>query len=219
MALLVCRIFAVWASIEHDIGTLLHRILQGKSEPALAIYSILQTQSLQSKALEAAAKAALPDDDYEIFLAVMAVTDSVRTPRNHLAHWSWAKCAERPDLLALADPDMVKDRDLRLIQEYGRDPLVRFKRPELSKLNPDQVLCYSSADLERALQALEECDEIISWLEMLISPVEVNAFFSAAITPHDPALLRAELLRRLNDKRLFREALDRIQKDRQRRQR
>jgi hypothetical protein len=215
MALLVCRIFAVWASIEHDLSTLLHRILRGKSEPALAIYSILQTQSLQSKALEAAAKAALTDDDYEIFLAAMAVTDSVRTPRNHLAHWAWAKCEERPDLLALADPTMVKDRDIRLILEP--DPLARFKSHELNRLNPDRVLCYSQPDLERALHDLEEADEIIFWLETLLNPAEANAFFAAAVKAHDPVLLRAEILRQLNDKRLFREALDRIQRDRQRR--
>jgi hypothetical protein len=78
MAILVCKIFATWADIEHDLGSMLVRLLGANSKPALAMFSILRTQQLQTAGIEAAAKAALSVDDYQIFSAVMTVINGVQ---------------------------------------------------------------------------------------------------------------------------------------------
>jgi hypothetical protein len=112
MAILVTEIFAVWAYIEYQLSLLLVQILGATETPALAMHSVLTSQQLQAKALEAAAKAALSAHDYQIFSAVTSVVESVQTPRNHLAHWVWGRCEQRPDLLVLIDPKMYKANEM-----------------------------------------------------------------------------------------------------------
>jgi hypothetical protein len=112
-AIIVCEIFATWASIERDLSSLMVRLLGAKAAPAHAIFAILQTQSLQSKALEAAAQSSLDESSFEAFSAYMAVIEGVQKTRNRLAHWAWGSCKNRPDLLVLADPAMLKKRDTR----------------------------------------------------------------------------------------------------------
>ena len=75
------------------------------------MYSTLTAQHLQIGALDAAAKAALSPDDYDIFKAGVSVADMAQTPRNHLAHWSWGTSKELPGFLALANPKMLSARD------------------------------------------------------------------------------------------------------------
>jgi hypothetical protein len=84
----------------------------------LAMFSILQTQALQTKALDAAAKSTLSPEDLDIFSASLAVANSVQKTRNRLAHWAWGKCTERPDLLVLGDPEGLKERDTRVAAHY-----------------------------------------------------------------------------------------------------
>ena len=95
LALLVCKIFAIWGRIEQQLTVLLVRVLRADYEPALAIYSTLTAQHLQNRALDAAAKATLSADDYLIFSAAISVSESAQAPRNHLAHWSWGGCKHK----------------------------------------------------------------------------------------------------------------------------
>jgi hypothetical protein len=111
LAILVCEIFAVWARIEHQLSFLLVRVLGANAAPALAMHATLTAQHLQLGALQAAASAALTTDDLEVFKACVSVAESVQTPRNHLAHWIWAGCRQ---LLVLADPKMLHNRDFRV---------------------------------------------------------------------------------------------------------
>jgi hypothetical protein len=78
LALLVCKVFAIWARIEQQLTVLLVRVLGADYEPALAIYSTLTAQHLQNRALDAAAKATLPADDCQIFCAAISVADSAK---------------------------------------------------------------------------------------------------------------------------------------------
>lgn len=76
-AIIVCEIFATWASIERDLSSLMVRLLGAKAAPAHAIFAILQTQSLQSKAFEAAAQSSLDESTFEAFSAYMAYLQQV----------------------------------------------------------------------------------------------------------------------------------------------
>jgi hypothetical protein len=79
-AILVTQIFSTWARIEHLLRIILLRILGADATPALAMFESLTAQHLQLTALEAAAKAALNTEDYEIFQAAISVADSAQTP-------------------------------------------------------------------------------------------------------------------------------------------
>ena len=57
-------------------------------------------------------------DEFNDFKAVMTVVESVQKTRNKLAHWGWGVCKERPDLLILANPKMLKERDHRVAAHF-----------------------------------------------------------------------------------------------------
>src|SRR5450755_3390756 len=56
MAILVTKIFATWAQIEHELSVLLIRVLGANAAPAIAMHTALTAQHLQNTALQAAAK-------------------------------------------------------------------------------------------------------------------------------------------------------------------
>ena len=217
LALLVCKIFAVWARIEQQLTVLLVRVLGADYEPALAIYSTLTAQHLQNRALDAAAKATLASEDYYFFSAAISVSESAQAPRNQLAHWSWGACRERPELLTLADPKMLSARDIRVADRihlplpftYGVDP---EEVVNLIQFDNSKILAYSKGDLERAVRDLETANIVIKNLVDYIDPV-----VSESLYQHLPEFrrtreqIRAEALKKLNEQRLFREALTRLQ--------
>jgi hypothetical protein len=214
-AILVCQIFAVWARIEQELSFLLVRVLGATAAPAIAMFSTLTAQHLQLGALEAAAKAALPPDDFDIFAAALSVANQVQAPRNHLAHWTWAECKQRPDLLCLADPEMLSARDFRVAKILHTAPsptaVNRLELAELNLFNVSQVQAYSKADLERALRDLREAYGVLLALTNYLDPRELQ-HITSYFPDLDPSqeVIRAEALEVLNASRLFREALARI---------
>jgi hypothetical protein len=129
MAMLVAKIFAHWGLIEHRLSLLLVRVLGADAAPALAMFATLTAQHLQTGALEAAAKAALSEDEFAVFRAALGVTDSVQTPRNQLAHWIWASAPELENALLLAEPKSAKERDreFTLAMETGKRPFSKWR--------------------------------------------------------------------------------------------
>jgi len=160
IAIVVVRIFALWASIERRLSVLLVRLLGADAIPAHAIFSILQTQALQTKALEAAAKSILPPEDFDIFNAAMTVVSAVQKTRNRLAHWAWGRCPERPDLLLLGDPGFLKERDTRVAAHYQamdiEQPVNVLATYAAIQFDPSKFLAYTKADLEREVRDLSE---------------------------------------------------------------
>jgi hypothetical protein len=229
MAVLVCKIFAVWANIEREQSFLLVRVLGAEAAPAIAMYQALRTQQLQNVALQAAASKALSPEDYQVFLAVVSVLDSTRTPRNQLAHWTWAGCKQRPDLLALANPQMLRDRDFRVAKFYKEPkPLSLATMVEdisqwwvIHQFDDSEILAYTKAELERALRDLEEANECIDCLRIYLDPVRTLNIGNSANPNFDPEgevtpeLLKARMLGQLNGKRLFQTALAQIRKGQQ----
>jgi hypothetical protein len=179
------------------------------------MYSTLTAQHLQLGALEAAAKAALAPEDFDIFSAAMAVSNSVQTPRNHLAHWVWGGCRQRPDLLVLANPKMLHERDFKVAKTLHSLPSPTEADPlQIGKMHffdDSQILAYSDADLQRGLSDLQECYFILVRLSTYLDPA-----LAEHLSHNLPALkvtreeIRATIPQQLNEKRLFREALARI---------
>jgi len=211
MAVLVTEIFATWAMIEHEMALMLVHVLGADSEPAIAMHATLTAQHLQMGALQAAAKAALSADDYQIFQAAISVVESTQTPRNQLAHWIWGTCKQRPDLLVLADPRKLKVRNSKIAKA-----LESKAKPQEADLqfSPTDVLAYSEKDLSRSLRDLKECFEIVQITgDYLHFPKrKMLPKWEGADEPPAAEEISAALLQTLSSKRLFREAADRIRK-------
>jgi hypothetical protein len=228
MATLVTEIFAIWARIEYQLSLLLVQVLGATEGPALAMHSVLTSQQLQVLALDAAARAALSLEDYQIFDAVMSITKGVQTPRNHLAHWVWGKCAQRPDLLALVDPRMYKESDVYFRRLAAKEYKVPADLAEAEAraaearaqadrefFDLDRVLAYSKSDLERAKRDLQETDTILFVFGVFLNPQYLKTLLTNRITGKamdkvSIADLRAQSLTKLNEFRLFQEAIARV---------
>jgi hypothetical protein len=211
LAVLVVKIFAVWASIERRLSVLLVHLLGADSVHAHAIFSILQTQALQTKAMEAAAKSALTADELDLFNAFLTVISGVQKTRNRLAHWSWGKCVQRPDLLVLGDPDGLRDRDTRMAAHYQslRQDASLLEIANAIQFDLSKFYGYSKADLEREVRDLLEAEQIGFFFQNYLDPSFSVAHAKLFNESDSPDQIRAQALRQLNEKRLFREALAR----------
>jgi hypothetical protein len=217
VALIVCKIFAIYARIEQRLSTLMVRVLGAESAPALAIYGTLTAQHLQLGALDAAAKAKLEANDYQIFKAALSVTESAQAPRHQLAHWSWGGCRQRADLLCLADPKMLSARDFRLAESAQAPKTLAELDPahilNLIQFEKSQILAYSKADLERAARDLEAArvivEALLDYIDPSVSGALKRSFTDLDHPGHDQ--IRVEALGKLNDQPLFRAALARLQ--------
>src|ERR1700730_10603193 len=166
MAKHVSNIFAYWGLIEHRLSLMLVRVLGADAVPALAMFSTLTAQHLQLGALEAAAKAALTQQEFDVFKAATNVTDSVQTPRNQLAHWVWASAPQLPDALLLAEPKSAKERDreFTLALETGAATLLEMAM--LNSYDPAKVAVAKEPDLKRASQNMQDAS-LIAFLTLV----------------------------------------------------
>jgi hypothetical protein len=219
LALLVVKIFAVWANIERRLSVLLVHLLGADQVHAHAIFSILQTQALQSKALEAAAKSALSPDDLDIFDAALTVINGVQKTRNRLAHWAWGKCLQRPDLLLLADPDGLKNWDTRTASYFQSlkpgEATLWGSLMDPPNLDISKFYGYSKADLEREVRDLLDAEKIAFFLQNYLDTAFAVAHAKLFNEPENPEEIRALVLHQLGEKRLFAEALAQIRASRQ----
>ena len=157
LAKLVASIFGLWASMQHSLSLLLTSVVGADAEPAIAMFATLTAQRQQIGTLEAAAKAALSPNEFDVFRAAISMTESVQTPRNHLAHWIWGTCEQLPDALLLAEPKAQKDRERKLKLAFERpagpdvNEIINLNRYDLAT-----VLVYRRGDLERAKRDLED---------------------------------------------------------------
>jgi hypothetical protein len=216
LAKLVANIFAHWGLVEYRLSLLLVRVLGADAAPALAMFSTLTAQHLQLGALEAAAKVALSLEEFDVFQAGIAVTDSVQTPRNQLAHWIWGTAPELPKALLLAEPKSAKERDRELALALERSDTQGVNTEEMARLNsydPARINVYTESDLQRAERDIEEASTVA-----FLVVVYLDGLFRGRRRPTDPSqsrLTRAHVFRQLYGQRLFREAWDRIRADRQ----
>lgn len=208
---LVSSIFAHWSLIEYRLSLLLVRVLGADAAPALAMFSTLTAQHLQLGALEAAAKAALTPTEFDVFKTAMTVTDSVQTPRNHLAHWVWGYCPELPEALLLIEPKALKEQDIEFTKALEAGITDPAELARLNTYNPKHVLVYRKNDLLRAKRDLEEAAEMV-----FLVMVYLDGFYRGRrkLPPGVTAGTRDHLFRQLYGLRMFREAWDRTQEDR-----
>jgi hypothetical protein len=162
------------------------------------MFSTLIAQHLQLGALEAAAKVALSDEEYDVFKAAATATNRVQTPRNHLAHWIWASCPELPDALLLADPKAAKERDrefLLALERYDTQGMNAAETAALNNYDASKVLVCREGDLARANRDLEEAS-----LTAFLVVIYLDGLFRGRRKPSDLSqarMTRAQVFQQL----------------------
>jgi len=211
MAALVCQIFAGWSSVERELSVLLVRLLGADAAPALAIFSILQTQSLQTKAIEAAAQSMMSPSEFQIFSAVLQVVEAVKKTRNKLAHWAWARCEEHPEFILLGDPNSWKQREKRMASHFQKlipgqaDPSETWNAIQF---DDGSFLAYRKADLEREVRDLTAADRLLLLYGIYLDPSPAVAQL-ASNTPMTKEYLREHTMEAMLGIPMFKEALNR----------
>jgi hypothetical protein len=208
MAIVVTQIFAMWAHLEQALAIVFIRLVGGDQEVAHALYSMLQTETLRQAALLATAKAKLSTADNDVLVAMINVATRVATPRNQLAHWPWAVCTERPDLLLLVNPKFIRDIELRKSKLYSPKSTVSGieafdEMIAVQTFDPSEIQTYGIADLKRSLRDIEEAHTVLSFAIKLL---DANSIAQVCRDEPDGQAIRAQLLQQLNEQRLFREA-------------
>jgi hypothetical protein len=211
MAALVCQIFASWSSVERELSVLLIRLLGADAAPALAIFSILQTQSLQTKAIEAAARSMMSSSEFRVFSAVLQVVEAVKKTRNKLAHWAWARCEDHPEFILLGDPNSWKQREKRMASHFQTltpgpvDPLQTWNAIQF---DDSSFLAYRKADLEREVRDLTAADRLLLLYGIYLDPSPAVAHL-ASNTPMTKDYLRKHTMGAMLDIPMFKGALNR----------
>jgi len=119
----------------------------------------------------------------------------------------WGGCRQRPDLLALVDPVLMRELALRLQTYYEAKGLVECDGWDPEFIDPDFVLAYSIDDLKRAERDLDEVNRCLGLIGAYL--------FAGGANPQnekDPNE-QARLLVQLNELPLFRAAKARIDAD------
>lgn len=204
-AVSIATAIAISANIDHELGLLLSRVLKTDSNPALAIFSKLQTMQLQKVAIEAAASATLDAQDFRVFKAALLATETAQIARNKLAHWLWGYSEDLDDAILLIDPDYFSQRAMSV------DNWRRGYHDDIASLsfNLERIFVYKESDFEQIIRDLAEADRILKFLAIYIEP-SFDDNSNVQSNPDSLPLTRAESLRQLSNQRLFREALDRF---------
>jgi hypothetical protein len=217
MAALVCSIIATWAWVDQQLGLLLVQVLGAEAAPAIAMYSVLKNPQVQELALDAAAKASLRDDQYDVFSAVLMVVESAQKERHKLAHWVWANCEEVPGALLLVDPKYLKRQHTKM--HYVRSRMLAGRPlPPLSEgetremfMPTQSTWVYQKTDLQHIDDELRDAATAVQWfghyLNSAISDSVAIALGPPAVnSPATPSGALQQLLKL----RRFREALEHI---------
>lgn len=218
LANLVTRIFGLWAIIEQEQQILFMRVVDSNEDAALAVYSILKSDGLQRKALDAAAKAKFGEgsEDCGIFTAIAKIISLAAKHRNRFAHCRWGISPEIPDAVLLADPDDWKavtlSQDiLRYGYTLGRDPDPVDEAARLVKKARDSTLVYRITDLEHIVSELEQCAVALYHYGLYLRPL--RAIVSPELQRANPGRdfsetlsvgTSAEALRKLQSLSLYR---------------
>ncbi len=214
----ITKIIGIWSHVEAALQSLMVQILGGKEPAAIAIYSILKSQNLQTLALDAVSDLVFKDgEQHEILAAVLDVAATAGKIRHRFAHWLWGSTPELPDCLLLADPQSITRRvTLKLrwrIEPYDID------KEWTSTM--ERILVYKISDIENDLARVQETAQVMHFYEDYLNPhnsesdvVAINQERKVAghppLTADAVAGTSAYALVRLSSVKSFQEALERI---------
>jgi hypothetical protein len=125
LAALVAEVIAFWSEVELQRGRLLGSLLGSSYEIAVAMYLALTSATAQRAALDAAARVALSDPEYELFRQMAALAKPAEAERNHFAHGLWGVFsgrAGRPAVAGFSLPARRRDQNRQSLRAHAKRP-------------------------------------------------------------------------------------------------
>ena len=150
-AALVARCVALWTEVEANEARLLATMLQSNTEPAIAMFLVIQNSRLQFAVLEAVAKVVLSEGDggdLELFYALMSYRASVEKERNALVHGRFGGADAITTGVAWVDSVHLAQHTVRVNASGVTD--------EAMKWIDDRTYVYELGDLEKIAQDIEK---------------------------------------------------------------
>lgn len=179
LAVKVMLVISLWSHIEHSFARMMGAFLKTDFEIITEMLLALTSGEGRRAAIDGAAKAALTDDDYFLYQAVLKTTKPSRDRRNEYAHHMWGIVNFIPDSLLLVDPryftrlDAKNDQSIKDYIDAFRlgvstgmleQELLEFENPDLS-----QIMVYRDTDIERDVRDANKAADMISSLRFAIS--------------------------------------------------
>jgi len=175
LAALVMHVISIWSHIEGDLAGVLSVMLKTDIRTGTGMYVALDGRRQRATTLEAAAKAALNDDEYNLVKRVMkAISSSVRQ-RDQFAHQVWAFSEDlKEDALLLLQPKLITEINVGVRQAIvdgmkqldTGDGSVRYVIPyiPMPKIDNNQVMVYRKVDLQREVRRANKSETMVRLL-------------------------------------------------------
>lgn len=162
---MVMQVIGEWAHIDGNLALILSNLLKTDFAVASAMYQALTGGEAKKMALAAAAKEALPNEDYLLLQAVLKVIKPSRDQRNEFAHYGWAWSDDVPDSFLLINPSVVVHQEVKW-RDYVEKHKVPTKivdgtvgyvlpLPPADAPDPRQIYVYDEATLKEAKESAQ----------------------------------------------------------------
>ncbi|HEV2562337.1 MAG TPA: hypothetical protein VGT78_09375 [Rhizomicrobium sp.] len=130
------------SQVEFNWSAVLVDLLKSDTKTGMAMYEALSGGESRRAALQGAAEAALPRDDFLLFKAVEKVLAPARRVRNTFAHHIWGVSDAVPNALILIDPKCLRQYEVQRASSLG---------PEVDR---SLVTVWKERDLNEARAAI-----------------------------------------------------------------
>ncbi len=145
-AAMVGRCLGAWSEVDSAVASLFFSLLGSHRSPAVAAFSAIRSNRIQTEAITTTAKASLNEQDYELVMAALRVKDRAEKERNDLAHGHFGGCYDMPRAVAWMNVD---DRIAHQFKE--------FASPEASMAwQRERMFVYEPEDLATAYELILE---------------------------------------------------------------
>ena len=176
------RVIGICSFIDQQFAELIANFLKADFETVTAMLSALSSIEGRRAAMDAAAKTALPEDDYRLYAAVSNATTPPRNQRNKYAHHLWGTANYIPDGLLLTDPKDNARRTAKDAAEYKayRDALDAYlaeqtHHTQMPVLYPSnlfdytKIMVYREADIDRDIRDALVGVTLVGYLKVALS--------------------------------------------------
>ena len=157
---------ALGAQIESLYGSVLTTILGAEAAPAAAMYRSIQSTSIQTTVVLAAAKTVLKQEQFDILSTIVGVCNSALKARHQLAHWVWGQSSGYPDAIVLIDPKALLEYETGI----GRFMYPNEGRGLLDDFDVRTCLVYDEKALREAVARLFEAEDLLARFRFAIIP-------------------------------------------------
>lgn len=185
-ALAATQLIVTWTTIECSLTEIMASLLKGSPRVAMEMMGVLRSFEAQSMAIRRVAQLELPRDHAEVVQAVLRVLRKPAEIRNKFAHHLWGVSRFIIDGLLLADPLLIKEWHVDVLETLSGTPSGQNSDPDV------HVEVWSLAALAEAQTMMDHALRLGHGLEQSLSAREAPRAASILETlRQDPEVVKA----------------------------